>query len=48
MFYKAPTGIVTDQCRAMKNVVVVVFPQTHHRWCLWDIMKKIAEKLAAY
>ncbi|XP_068466523.1 protein FAR1-RELATED SEQUENCE 2-like [Phaseolus vulgaris] len=45
----APIGIVTDQCRAMKNVVVVVvFPQTRHRWCLWDIMKKIAEKLAAY
>jgi len=49
MFYKAPTSIVTDQCRAMKNiVVVVVFLETRHTWCLWHIMKKIPEKLAAY
>ncbi|KAK7368403.1 hypothetical protein VNO80_10428 [Phaseolus coccineus] len=48
MSYKAPAGIVTDQCRAMKNVVAVVFPETRHRWCLWHIMKKIPEKLASY
>jgi len=47
MSYKAPFGIATDQCRAMKNAVAVVFPETSHRWCLWHIMKKIPEKLAA-
>ncbi|XP_068466498.1 protein FAR-RED IMPAIRED RESPONSE 1-like [Phaseolus vulgaris] len=47
MSYKAPFGIATDQCRAMKNVVAVVFPETRHKWCLWHIMKKIPEKLAA-
>ncbi|KAK7382127.1 hypothetical protein VNO80_00841 [Phaseolus coccineus] len=48
MSYKAPQGIVTDQCNAMKNAISVVFPQTHHRWCLWHIMKQIPEKLQGY
>ncbi|KAI5430378.1 hypothetical protein KIW84_034820 [Lathyrus oleraceus] len=45
---KAPLGIVTDQCKAMKNVIELVFPTTRHRWCLWHIMKKIPEKLSGY
>jgi hypothetical protein len=32
----------------MQNAINVVFPTTHHRWCLWHIMKKIAEKLSGY
>ena len=42
---RAPDGIITDQCKAMKNVIVVVFPNTRHHTCLWHIMKKVPEKL---
>jgi len=48
MLGKPPVGIVTDQCKAMQNAIEVVFPTTRHRWCLWHIMKKIAEKLSGY
>ena len=48
MSYRPPVGIVTDQCRAMKIAVEVVFSNAHHRWCLWHIMKKIPEKLQGY
>jgi len=48
MSNKAPHGIVTNQCQAMKNVISIVFPNTCHRWCLWHIMKKIPEKLSGY
>jgi len=41
---KAPDGIITDQCKAMKNAIVVVFPNTKHCWCLWHIMKKVPKK----
>jgi len=27
---RAPDDIITDQCKAMKNVIVVVFPNTKH------------------
>jgi len=33
MSHRPPQGIVTDQCRAMKNVVEVIFPKARHRWC---------------
>ncbi|XP_073223562.1 protein FAR1-RELATED SEQUENCE 6-like [Cicer arietinum] len=45
---KAHLGIVTDQCKAIKNAIELVFPTTRHRWCLWHIMKKIPEKLDQY
>ncbi|KAI5388572.1 hypothetical protein KIW84_074311 [Lathyrus oleraceus] len=48
MLEKALLGIVTDQCKAMKNAIELVFPTTRHRWCLWHIMKKIPEKLSGY
>jgi len=48
MSNKAPLGIVTDQCKAMKNAIEIVFPNTRHRWCLWHIMKKVPEKLQRY
>ncbi|XP_038701831.1 protein FAR-RED ELONGATED HYPOCOTYL 3-like [Tripterygium wilfordii] len=44
----APQGIITDQDRAMKNAIQVVFPNTRHRWYLWHIMKKVPEKLGSY
>jgi len=44
---RAPNGIITYQCKAMKNVIDVVFPNTRHHWCLWHIMKKVPEKFGA-
>ncbi|XP_014524450.1 protein FAR-RED IMPAIRED RESPONSE 1-like [Vigna radiata var. radiata] len=48
MSNRAPQGIVTDQCKAMKKAIEIVFPNTRHRWCLWHIMKKIPENLQGY
>ncbi|WVY95348.1 hypothetical protein V8G54_034436 [Vigna mungo] len=48
MSNRAPQGIITDQCKAMKKAIELVFPNTRHRWCLWHIMKKIPEKLQGY
>ncbi|XP_042967320.1 protein FAR1-RELATED SEQUENCE 5-like [Carya illinoinensis] len=44
----APKAIITDQDRAMKNAIAIVFPETRHRFCLWHILKKAPEKLGAY
>jgi hypothetical protein len=45
---RAPSAIITDQDRAMKNAISRVFPRTRHRYCLWHILKKISEKFRAY
>jgi hypothetical protein len=44
----APNAIITDQDRAMKNAIEVVFPKSRHRWCLWHLMKKVPEKLGRH
>ncbi|XP_038684045.1 protein FAR1-RELATED SEQUENCE 6-like [Tripterygium wilfordii] len=44
----APHGIITDQDRAMKNAIEIVFPNTRHRLCLWHIMKKVPEKFGSH
>ncbi|XP_042944603.1 protein FAR1-RELATED SEQUENCE 5-like [Carya illinoinensis] len=44
----APKAIITDQDRAMKNAIALVFPETRHRFCLWHILKKVPEKLGSY
>jgi hypothetical protein len=44
----APNAIITDQDRAMKNAIEVVFPKARHRWCLWHLMKKVPEKLGRH
>ncbi|XP_042952122.1 protein FAR1-RELATED SEQUENCE 5-like [Carya illinoinensis] len=44
----APRAIITDQDRAMKNAIAIVFPQSRHRFCLWHILKKVPEKLSSY
>ncbi|XP_035540001.1 protein FAR1-RELATED SEQUENCE 5-like [Juglans regia] len=44
----APKAIITDQDRAMKNAIAIVFPKTRHRFCLWHILKKVPEKLGSY
>ncbi|XP_028078520.1 protein FAR-RED IMPAIRED RESPONSE 1-like [Camellia sinensis] len=43
-----PKAIIIDQCRVIQNTILIVFPQSRHRWCLWYIMKKILEKLRGY
>ncbi|XP_042984413.1 protein FAR1-RELATED SEQUENCE 5-like isoform X2 [Carya illinoinensis] len=44
----APKAIITNQNRAIKNAVAIVFPKSRHRFCLWHIMKKVPEKLGSH
>ncbi|OMP08529.1 Zinc finger, PMZ-type [Corchorus olitorius] len=37
---KPPSAIITDQDRAMKASIQLVFPDSRHRHCLWHILKK--------
>ena len=43
-----PSGLLTDQCRAIQKAIEIVLPNIHHRWCLWHIMRKIPNKLKGY
>jgi hypothetical protein len=45
---RAPKAIMTDQDRAMKNAIAIVFPETRHRYYLWHIMRKLPEKFGAH
>ncbi|XP_040988971.1 protein FAR1-RELATED SEQUENCE 5-like [Juglans microcarpa x Juglans regia] len=45
---RAPKAIITDQDRAMKNAIAIVFPNTRHRYYLWHIMRKLPEKLGSH
>ncbi|XP_042978819.1 protein FAR1-RELATED SEQUENCE 5-like [Carya illinoinensis] len=45
---EAPKAIITDQDRAMKNAISLVFPNSRHRFCLWHILKKLPEKLGSH
>ncbi|KAK0581819.1 hypothetical protein LWI29_018359 [Acer saccharum] len=44
----APKAIITDQDKAMKNAIAIVFPTTRHRFCIWHVLKKVPEKLGSY
>ncbi|XP_041015001.1 protein FAR1-RELATED SEQUENCE 5-like [Juglans microcarpa x Juglans regia] len=44
----APRAIITDQDRAMKNAIAIVFPESRHRFCLWHILKNFHEKLSSH
>ncbi|KAF5447330.1 hypothetical protein F2P56_032889 [Juglans regia] len=44
----ASKAIITDQDRAMKNAIAIVFPESRNRFCLWHILKKVPEKLGCY
>ncbi|KAG6499376.1 hypothetical protein ZIOFF_039142 [Zingiber officinale] len=41
-------AIITDQCRAMTIAIEEMFPDSHHRLCLWHIMKKLPAKLSGH
>ena len=43
---KQPKTILTDQCAAMANAIVKVFPDTKHRLCVWHIYQNAAKKLS--
>ncbi|XP_041017975.1 protein FAR-RED IMPAIRED RESPONSE 1-like [Juglans microcarpa x Juglans regia] len=45
---RAPKAMITDQDRAMKSAIAIVFPETRHRYCLWHIMRKLPEKLGSH
>jgi hypothetical protein len=46
---KSPSAIITDQDKAMKNAIAIVFTErTRHKYCLWHITRKLPEKFAAY
>ncbi|XP_020245311.1 protein FAR1-RELATED SEQUENCE 6-like isoform X2 [Asparagus officinalis] len=40
-----PNAIITNQCKSIQNAVAEVFPGTHHRLCLSQVLKKIPDKL---
>jgi len=45
---KAPSAIIIDQNRTMKNAIAIVFTErTRHKYCLWHITRKLPEKFAA-
>ncbi|XP_042423040.1 protein FAR1-RELATED SEQUENCE 4-like [Zingiber officinale] len=48
MLGRAPKAIITDQCRAMAIAIEEIFPDSHHRLCLWHIMKKLPAKLGGH
>ncbi|KAL5831998.1 hypothetical protein ACOSQ4_017352 [Xanthoceras sorbifolium] len=41
-----PVSIIIDQDLAMRGAISKVFPNTHHRLCLWHIKKEFVEKLS--
>lgn len=45
---QAPTMIVTDQDLGMRVAVERVLEGTRHRYCMWHIMLKVAEKVPDY
>lgn len=45
---KAPDGLLTDQCPAIRKAVENTMPHSRHRWCLWHILKKFSLKLGSY
>ncbi|XP_022764331.1 protein FAR-RED IMPAIRED RESPONSE 1-like, partial [Durio zibethinus] len=42
---KLPSAIITDQNKAMKAAIKLVFPNSRHHYCLWHILRKFPEKL---
>ncbi|XP_074277390.1 protein FAR1-RELATED SEQUENCE 5-like [Silene latifolia] len=45
---KAPSDILTDQERAIGNAIKKIFPNTHHRLCLWHILKNAGKNLGKH
>lgn len=43
---QAPIVVITDDDKAMKNAISVVFPETRHCFCLWHVLEKIPQNLS--
>ncbi|KAK9741378.1 hypothetical protein RND81_03G101400 [Saponaria officinalis] len=42
---RAPTVMLTDQCKAVEGGIRKVFPDTNHRLCLWHILQNADKNL---
>ncbi|KAL9673325.1 hypothetical protein QQ045_029581 [Rhodiola kirilowii] len=42
---RAPNIVLTDQDPSLREVVPKVMPDTHHRFCIWHIMRKLSSKV---
>ncbi|GJV67951.1 FAR1-related sequence 5-like protein [Tanacetum coccineum] len=42
---KEPLMAVTDQDAALRNAIEFVFPESHHRLCMWHITQKLPGKI---
>ncbi|KAK9285708.1 hypothetical protein L1049_024907 [Liquidambar formosana] len=42
---QAPRMIITDQDKSFKEAIAEVFPDAHHCFCLWHILRKIPENV---
>ncbi|XP_077220271.1 protein FAR1-RELATED SEQUENCE 6-like [Tasmannia lanceolata] len=40
-----PISMITNQCGSIQEAIAEVFPGVRHRFCLWNTMKKVPEKL---
>uniref|UniRef100_A0A7N1A8K1 Protein FAR1-RELATED SEQUENCE n=1 Tax=Kalanchoe fedtschenkoi TaxID=63787 RepID=A0A7N1A8K1_KALFE len=40
-----PQTIITDRCLCLQTAISQVFPRSHHRFGLFDIMRRVPEKL---
>lgn len=40
-----PQTIITDRCKFLQSAIAETFPNSHHRFCLSHIMRKVPEKL---
>lgn len=47
LYSKVPMIIITDQDKVIKSTISIVFPDIHHRFCLWHL-RKLPEKLCYY
>ncbi|KAF5460383.1 hypothetical protein F2P56_020257 [Juglans regia] len=45
---RAPNAIITDQDKTLQNAIARVFPRAQHRFCLWQIIKRLPENFGAH
>ncbi|KAK9740865.1 hypothetical protein RND81_03G066700 [Saponaria officinalis] len=45
---RAPSVMLTDQCKAMEGAIRKVFPHTKHRLCLWRILQNADKNLRSH
>ena len=45
---KKPKTILTDQDAAMAKALNTVWPETHHRLCIWHIYQNAAKNLSGF